>query len=85
MVDSTEKPKMRLNLRTGTMVSVGDVELEPINLEVFINGEWRSILRTLPKNVIEGLREGRIDKITDDDSEEVAARIPQNEVASDKH
>lgn len=67
------------------MVSVGDVELEPINLEVFINGEWRSILRTLPKNVIEGLREGRIDKITDDDSEEVAARIPQNEVASDKH
>jgi hypothetical protein len=67
--------ELRLVKRLGLMVEVTDLEMEQVRLEVYISGEWRETELSLPHDEVVGLREGRIDKIAGDDSEEVAARI----------
>lgn len=67
---------MRLDLRSGQLVPKEELELYDVNIEVYIDGGWRVSTRALPLNIIEGLADGSINKIADDDSEEVAARIP---------
>lgn len=67
----------KLILALGQMIDEEESENIMADLEVYVDGEWHSLTVALPTWQYEALQAGRINKIASDDSEEVAARIPE--------